>query len=440
MNARSIKGFKFTNLLWMLAICFVAAPMAKADDAVTMQQLRQQLDALTREVQVLRNDQNKNWLDEKRTEEVKALVKEVLNDADTRASLLENGVTAGWNNGFFMASEDGSFKLRVMGMIEFRYGVQLRSESGGDNGQHGFEIPAVRYGFKGHMIDPSWQFFIWNGHGTTGSYTALNAMITKVFNPTWSVTVGTQKVPFWREYLISETAIAFPDRTPLANIFSEGYTEGLWINYKKDWLKAVLCLSDGGSRYVSANAISDAEGMAVSLRAEAVVVGDWKQAKDSEAWLGNDPFVMLGGAVHFEQGEYGDSTDEAQQLSWTVDATLKYKGFSIMGAFVAKHISETTVDTDQYGALVQGGLFVAQDLQLIARYGWGDLDSASEEDLQIASIGFNKFFRGHALKFTGELGYSFNPITSGWSVAGWQTDGAGQDGQIMARAELHLLF
>ncbi len=437
MNARF---GKLLTMIMLITMGTCLTPLAKAENEMTMQQLRQQLDALAQEVSVLRSSQNKTWLDEKRTAEVKSLVKEVLNDADTRASMLENNLTAGYNNGFFLASEDGNFKVRVMGMIEFRYGVQLRKNSGDDNGQHGFEIPAVRYGFKGHIIDPSWQFFIWNGHGTTGGYTPLNAMITKVFNSNWSATVGTQKVPFLREYLVSETKITFPDRTPLANVFSEGYTEGIWINYKKDWLKAALALGDGGSRYVNANSISDAEGLSVSGRAEVLLAGNWKQAGDIEAWLGEDPFLLVGGAVHFEQGEYGDTSDEAQQLSWTVDANLKYKGFSLMGALMGKQLSETTTDTNQMGALVQGGLFLTNDFQVIARYAWGDLDSATEEDLQIVSVGFNKFFKGHALKFTGEVGYSMNPITSGWAKAGWQTDGAGEDGQIMARAELHLLF
>lgn len=438
MNARFGKLFSLMTMLVMVA---VMAPLAKADDAATMDQLRKQVDALAQEVQLLRSSQNQNWLNEKRTAEVKQLVKEVLNDADTRASLLENSVTAGYNNGFFMASEDGNFKLRVMGMIEFRYAVQLRDNSSGDDGIQGFEIPAVRFGFKGHIIDPSWQFFIWDGQGSSSStITALNAMITKVFNPNWSVTVGTTKVPLLREYLVSETLISFPDRTPLSNVFSEGYTEGIWINYKKDWLKAVLCISDGGSMYVASTSDVEAEGVALTLRGEALIKGDWKQAGDIEAWLGENPFLLVGAAVHYEKGEYGTTTNEARQLSWTVDANLKYKGFSLMGAVMGKHIDETTKNYDKYGALVQGGLFLTQDLELIARYAWGDSDVDGEDDLSIVSVGLSKFFKGHSLRLTGELGYALNPVSSSWSYAGWQTDTAGNDGQIMARAELHMLF
>ena len=440
MNARFGKQLNMITFLMLVAMGTCLTPMVKADDTTSVEQLRKQVDALAQEVRVLRSSQNENWLNEKRADEVKSLVKAVLNDADTRASLLENSLTAGYNNGFFLASEDGNFKLRMMGMIEFRYAAQLRKHSSGDDGIQGFEIPAVRFGFKGHIIDPSWQFFIWNGQGYSKDINALNAMITKVINSNWSVTVGTTKVPLLREYLVSETQISFHDRTPLANVFSEGYTEGIWINYKKDWLKTVLCISDGGSMYVSSTSDGDAEGVALTLRGEALITGNWKQAGDIEAWLGEDPFLLVGGAVHYEKGEYGTTTDEASQLSWTIDANLKYKGFSLMGAFMGKHIDETTTNYDKFGALIQGGLFLTKDLELIARYAWGDSDVDNEDDLSIVSVGLSKFFKGHALRMTGELGYALNPISDSWDYAGWQLDAAGEKGQIMARAELHLLF
>ena len=62
-----------------------------------------------------------NWLTEQRADEIRALVHDVLADADTRASLLQSGMTAGWDKGFFLASSDGNFKLKVAGQIQFRW-------------------------------------------------------------------------------------------------------------------------------------------------------------------------------------------------------------------------------------------------------------------------------------------------------------------------------
>ena len=46
----------------------------------------------------------------------------------TRASLQDSGMTAGWNDGFFLASPDGRFRMEVGGLVQFRY--QLSSSCG----------------------------------------------------------------------------------------------------------------------------------------------------------------------------------------------------------------------------------------------------------------------------------------------------------------------
>ena len=297
MNAMIKQNLKKITAIALIATTAFWAQPAQADSSVTMEQLKQQLDSLKTEVTQLRSAAGQNWLNEKRTEEVRALVKEVLADADTRASLLENSLTAGYKNGFFLASEDGNFKLRVLGMLEFRYGMNLRDNSGADDGEHGFEIPATRFGFLGHIIDPSWKFFIWAGHGSNGSYTGFDSTITKQLNSNWAVTVGTTKVPLLREYLVSETRITFPDRTPLANVFGGSYTEGIWIKYGKDNFKGVFSLNDGLSTLRTPLTNTETEGLGVTGRGELLLAGNWKQAGDIEAWLGEDPFAMVGGAV-----------------------------------------------------------------------------------------------------------------------------------------------
>ena len=50
-----------------------------------------------------------NWMTEERAEEVRSLVRDVLADADTRASLLQSGMTAGYDDGFMIGSTDGNF-------------------------------------------------------------------------------------------------------------------------------------------------------------------------------------------------------------------------------------------------------------------------------------------------------------------------------------------
>ena len=57
--------------------------------------LQSQLATLKARLAELEAKQNGTWLNERRAQEVKSLVREVLSDADTRASLLSDGLTAG---------------------------------------------------------------------------------------------------------------------------------------------------------------------------------------------------------------------------------------------------------------------------------------------------------------------------------------------------------
>ena len=83
--------------------------------------LEKQNDTLQGRVRELEAADGELWLTEQRATEIRGIVNDVLADADTRASLRDSGVTAGWNNGFFLQSPDGRFRLNVGGMVQARY-------------------------------------------------------------------------------------------------------------------------------------------------------------------------------------------------------------------------------------------------------------------------------------------------------------------------------
>ncbi len=64
-------------------------PGQNVDVAGELEALKAQLQTQQAEIEQLRADRGDTWLNQRRVEEVKALVQEVLADADTRASLLE---------------------------------------------------------------------------------------------------------------------------------------------------------------------------------------------------------------------------------------------------------------------------------------------------------------------------------------------------------------
>jgi len=181
------------STLGFTAAAFASSAEMSSDTAAQLAQLR-------KEIAELKANQGDKWLTEERAKEIRSIVQDVLADADTRASLQSSGATAGYDNGFFIASPDGNFKLVVNGQLQVRYAAsRLSSRSLGqlDPGTYeppqfgfqpvfpggfenkgyqgfygenntngvkrtarGFELPRAKLEFSGHVIDPSWQFKI----------------------------------------------------------------------------------------------------------------------------------------------------------------------------------------------------------------------------------------------------------------------------------------
>ena len=137
-----------------------AASVVQAD-ATQGSDVASELSAMRSRIAQLEGQQNQSWLNERRAEEVKSLVREVLSDADTRASMADGGLTAGYNNGFFLASEDGRFLLQIAGQAQFRYTYGAREGTTiGDKNDGEFSIPRTKLYFDGHIGSPKIMYHI----------------------------------------------------------------------------------------------------------------------------------------------------------------------------------------------------------------------------------------------------------------------------------------
>ncbi len=424
----------------------------------------------------LRDEVGARWMTERRAEQVKALVAEVLADAETRASLLDRPLTAGHDGErFFLADEDGDFLLKLMGQLQVRYvfstsddAADLSDDSdatvGGiqptdlDNDRGGFELTRVRFGFTGHVIDPSWQFLIWTGHHYTGGSLLLDAWVRKQLEGGWSVQAGQFKTPFWHEWLISETRQQFVERSLVHNQFFGSYTQGATLDYRDERLHALVSLNDGLGGTNGEWDAEDVEAIAVTTRGEYLLAGDWSLYADFQAWRNPGVLAVLGAAAHWQSGEYGTpgstltTGDEATITQWTVDGQFECLGWGFYGAVVGRHLrdADQVPDLDQYAFVLQGSYFLTDAWELIGRYEWGDLDVAGVDQLSILTVGLNHYFAGHQVKLTTDVGYAFNALqrvsvggnTFGWPADfhGYRPEADGVDGQIVVRSQLQLLF
>ena len=139
----------------------------------------------------------------------------MLNDAQRRSQLLSDSgaVTAGYNNGFFVKSQDNNFALRPSLYFQTRYVANYRQDTkhGESTIDDGFEIRRLRLALAGNAVSPDLTYFFeWESGtssygnaltGTPGNISLLDAFATYRLNKNWLIKGGQFTDPVNRETL-----------------------------------------------------------------------------------------------------------------------------------------------------------------------------------------------------------------------------------------------
>lgn len=413
---------------------------AMAGSPMGDQNVEARIAELEAEVARLRGD---SWLTEQRTEEIRGIVQDVLADADTRSSLLQSGMTAGYDNGVVIGSSDGNFKVKVNGQMQVRF--NLSDKDSVDTSRWSWENRRTKLIFSGHVVDPSWNFKVQGAFNANGGGFGLeDAWIKKSMDNGAFVKVGQFKAPWLREEAVGSGHQLAVERSLVNEYFNQGRSQGLMYGVAGDSWRGAVAWTDGfGSANTSAQAL-DTE-MSLSARAEFLLSGNWKQFDDFSSWQGSEYGCMVGVAARYEKGEFGTAATESETTGITIDASIEGDGWNVFAALIWENVEPTpgATDTDEMGIVLQGGYFFTEDLEGFARYEWGDLDTAAD-DLGILTVGVNKYFSKHGVKWTTDIGYGVEMVDAGWGApdasTGWYADGADEDGQILIRTQLQLLW
>lgn len=387
------------------------------------------------------------WLNEQRTEEVRSLIQDVLADADTRSSLLQSGTTAGYDKGFMLSSADGNFLLKINGYMQIRAVVNYQDDdnAANDSTRSGFENRRTRLKFSGHVVDPSWKYVIYGDFGTSGSFGLLDAYVQKNYDNGWFSRVGQFKGGWLREELVSAFKQLTVERSLVNGRFTQGRSQGIAMGYSGDQFRGSFMYSNGLNDR-NGSALDEDSEYSFMGRMEFLAAGNWKQFGDFTSMRGSEYGAMIGVAAYVENPEFGTASDDDQVQSYglTADVSSEGDGWNVYGAFIFNGVSDDRAgmkDRDQWAFVVQGGYFFTDDIEAFARFEYGDLDDDSEE-LQVLTVGFNKYWAGHGLKWTTDVGYGINEVSSAWASdgAGWRTDGLDEDGQFVIRSQIQLTF
>ncbi|MCP4758870.1 MAG: hypothetical protein GY894_11600 [Planctomycetes bacterium] len=475
-----------------LALAGVVTPGLLADDGEALrlkiaeleaqqQQTNSLLDSLQGDLDRVRAETSDNWLSEVRAEQIRGLVQDVLADADTRASLQGNGATSGYDNGFFIASPDGNFKLTMNANMQFRFAWNHRdnpSAAAVSTGQinptqddlWGFSNQRTALIFKGHAFDPSITYFIqsmWNSQYGNG---LADAWIGKSFDGGWSVKAGKFRMPFMRETLIGYNQQLAVDRTLMQYYLGIGRSQGLQAQYMGDNIRFTAAALEAFQNITGIGGIgpigTTTDSIGFAARLDYLMQGSWGDVKNYTAFSPSETSILLGAAVAYSTLDQGltalGGSGQQTDLRWTADATANFDGGSLAAAVVMANLSEDPNIAAGYGGRerdtvwgfnLQGGFFLADDVQAFARYEWADSMYAGSDDLSVLQFGVNVYWYGQRLKWTTDVGYSFNELPSeyfylvqapgavgngGTNLTGWTPDAG--DGQWLIRSQVQLCF
>lgn len=406
-------------------------------------------------------------------DETRAIVAEMLADAESRSSLLDGAGAGGHDGAFFLASPEGDFRLNISGQIQFRYELTLRDDDAGvDDFESGFEARRLKLRFDGHIGGPNLFYAVQGQFDRGGGAFRLDedAYVGHRIDDRTSVRWGLLKLPFLRERIVSSKRQLAVDRSLTDQVFSQGdQSDGVEISRRGDRWRLYAALSDGlnsGRTDFTTNIVLPGQpsvvgageaDYALTARVERRIAGEWARFDDFTSPPGATPLaVMVGGAAHWQDGAESPSSSDVELLSWTVDLSVEGDGWNAFAAYIGRTLAVDNPDSvgagddfnsTDHGFVVQGGFHLTERIEPFARYDVVLPDSGigGAGAFNTVTAGLNYYLHGHAAKFTVDAQWFLDAADDTALVGGdigsigFLDNGSSGD-EIVVRAQFQLLF
>ncbi len=381
-------------------------------------------------------------------DDIAAIASQIIADAETRGSLLGH---AGHDNMFFIASADDRLRLNIGGYVQFRYLADFRDDppGGGPDYEGGFTLTRVRLIFAGSLKDPGVDFLVLPYVRGDGSWSVLDAWARHTFESKWSVKAGQSKLPFLREYLVSERFILAAERSNLTAAFAAVYSQSVETCYTGESLAVHLAFSNGWRTFNTDLDSPKRAEYALTGRVQYKFQGQWKQFFDMTAHGNEEHATMVGAAIH-HQGRTDDfaGVEVSSVTQYTLDLTHEGLDWSAMAMFVGRQAAVADgPDRSEYGLLAQAAYLPAQDLEVFGRYSilFPDRDVPRNNTFSAVTAGINFYFHGHAAKLTTDVVWFVDDL-EGTDVLGFGPNTAlgllptTTPNEVAIRAQFQLIF
>ncbi|MDX2147155.1 MAG: porin [Planctomycetota bacterium] len=370
--------------------------------------------------------------------------------------------------GFFIADPvDPDVKLKISGVIQFRYVANLRDDDVGsdDETTTGFQARRTWLIFSGD-VGPKLSFMIQSEFlRTTGDLYLLDAWAKYKLAEGLSLRAGQFKLPLLREETIPNTMMLAVENSITNDVFTQSRSQGIELTHEGEQFRVYGAFSDGLKTINTDYDAANEADYALTARAEWLAAGAWSSFRDFTSFRGSEGGTLLGGAVHWQQsGRTGDNVSgnaaDVDLLQYTLDATVKGDGWNLFAAFIGRNTDDAraTSSFDDFGLVAQGGVFLAEQSEVFARYDviFPDSDrpdagptgsgAGGDDPFSTITAGFNYYLspRSHAAKFTADVQYSLDAQADSSSIVRPNTGVSllrdPSDGQTSLRVQFQLLF
>lgn len=407
-------------------------------------------------------------------DEVRAIVAEMLADAETRASLLSSNAAAGHDGAGFYLGDDNN-RLNFGGQLQMRYVLNFRDNSADDDFDPGFEMRRTKIWFDGH-INRDWFYrvsgnfnsqnnapFIFELLDTetpdhNGTFRLEDAYAGYDFGNGFKVRWGQFKLPVLREELVDSKYQLAAERSIMNSVFGQRWSQGVELSYEDEDFNVKFAFSDGARSANSGFSHMASGDYGLSARGEVKLAGAWDQFRDFTAQAGDDFALLIGAAVHHDvltvgANPTGSQTDHPGDLDfsnfvYTADISAKggaWNGWNAYAAFVGQYQNVNFLggdaDFNDFGVVVQGGVRVVDNTELFARWDavWFDKDRTGiNVNNHFITFGLNQYYAGHAAKATTDIVIGLNDGAIYDPGAGMLFDP--KAGQVAWRIQIQLLF
>jgi hypothetical protein len=408
----------------------------------------------------------------------------------------------------FDPSEDGPTNLSAEVLLQTRYLFNTRSSPIGPNNENltvGFDIPRAQVRLSGNLINRQLTgqltFDFGDAEGDrgrgrlpsvdsgNGSPQLRDAFVQ--YNFEGSREGMYLKVGQFRSSVITEDAIApeyqlAVERSVNNEFFALGLTQGIALGRVTDRFAWEVSVNDGhrywGNPEPANTAFNNAfeSDWAFSGRFDWKVAGDWARFADFTSWRGSDEGLKFGAGFHIQR--QGDTNPDqipadfflfpAQEVlvaNWSADMQWENDGWALFvgynGHRIMWEINNNQLTTVQHGLVIQGSVFVSDQVELFGRLDGVQIDSVlldpsgvngfptGEDTYYYYTVGANWYVipESHAVKFTADVVFTRSnsdtfDIGAGGQNSTFYPDATvtgllgGADQEVVLRGQMQILF